>query len=120
MGNERDQLVLEVIAADAYQVIGSLAYSCGVFDDSAVVRALDYFSSVADGEEVDEILPWELSRDNDRLGWGLDFIDSKIEEYQKSDDPVIVKVIEDYRELRVILGGVKDGGFEDEGIEFSF
>lgn len=37
------------VAAEAYQVIGSLASTAELFDDKEVQRALDYFSAVANG-----------------------------------------------------------------------
>lgn len=40
---------------DAYQVIGTLAYYAGLFDDDETMRALDYFSH--EGYE-DDFLPW--------------------------------------------------------------
>ena len=50
------------IAAEAYQVIGALASSAGLFDDKEVQRALDYFSAVANGENPEEaILPWGVT-----------------------------------------------------------
>lgn len=49
----------EQVAAEAYQVIGCLADTAGLFEHKEVVRALDYFSAVAAGKTVeDEILPW--------------------------------------------------------------
>jgi hypothetical protein len=33
-------------------------------DNRDVIRALDYFSSIANGEEVDDILPWGLHLDS--------------------------------------------------------
>ena len=56
----------EEIADEAYQVIGSLA-RVGHIDvaNRDVIRALDYFSAVANGEEVDDILPWGLHLDGE-------------------------------------------------------
>jgi hypothetical protein len=51
----------EEIADEAYQIIGSLARVAHIgIDNRDVIRALDYFSAVANGDEVDEILPWDL------------------------------------------------------------
>ena len=56
----------EEIAAEAYQVIGSLARVTHIgIDNRDVIRALDYFSSIANGEEVDDILPWGLHLDSE-------------------------------------------------------
>jgi len=59
--------ITKKVAAEAYQVIGSLAEAVGVFDDEAVIKALDYFGDIANGEKptrVTEILPWRLKVDN--------------------------------------------------------
>lgn len=48
----------EQIAAEAYQVIGTLAHVVGLFDDPEVARALDYFSRCGTEDEIPEILPW--------------------------------------------------------------
>ena len=52
----------EEVAATAYQVIGALAEYVGLFDDSNVIKALDYFSDIANGtpgERVKgDLLPW--------------------------------------------------------------
>jgi hypothetical protein len=56
----------EEIAEEAYQVIGSLARVAHIdVANRDVVRALDYFSAVANGEEVDDILPWGLHLDSE-------------------------------------------------------
>ena len=49
------------VAAEAYQVIGALASSAGLFESEEVVKALDYFGDIANGQSglrVKEILPW--------------------------------------------------------------
>lgn len=54
----------EDIAAEAYQIIGSLASSTGTFDNTEVIRALDYFWAIANEELISQsnidILPWGL------------------------------------------------------------
>lgn len=51
------------IAAEAYQILGSLAYDTGVFENENVIRALDYFWGIANDEGVDvNILPWGLNQ----------------------------------------------------------
>lgn len=40
---------LEEIIAEAYQVVGSLASSAGLFDDPQVQRALDILANLSDG-----------------------------------------------------------------------
>ena len=56
----------EEIAEEAYQVIGSLARVAHIdVANRDVIRALDYFSAVANGEEVDDILPWGLHLDSE-------------------------------------------------------
>lgn len=45
----------EMVAAEAYQVIGALAEWGGLFDEPEVIRALDYF---ARPDTATEILPW--------------------------------------------------------------
>ena len=50
----------EMMAAQAYQVIGSLVDSAGCFDDPAVQRALDYFSQ---GKHDENFLPWFLTKE---------------------------------------------------------
>lgn len=61
-----EQLALRT-AAEAYQVVGSLASQAGLFDTPEVARALDYFGAIADGEPggcgVTEILPWGFAED---------------------------------------------------------
>ncbi|NJC39792.1 hypothetical protein GGQ87_000050 [Brevundimonas alba] len=47
----------EDVAGEAYQVIGSLAATAGIFNHLEVQRALDYFS----GDLKGEILPFVLS-----------------------------------------------------------
>jgi hypothetical protein len=48
----------EEIAAETYQIIGILAgVTKNEIDNRDVVRALDYFSAVANGEHAGEILP---------------------------------------------------------------
>jgi hypothetical protein len=56
----------EEIAEEAYQVIGSLA-RVGNIDvaNRDVIRALDYFNAVANGEEAGKILPWGLHLDSE-------------------------------------------------------
>jgi len=56
----------EEIAEEAYQIIGNLARVTHIgIDNRDVIRALDYFSSIANGEEVDDILPWGLHLDSE-------------------------------------------------------
>jgi len=51
------------IASQAYQVIDSLAATAGLFDNPEVIRALDYFSDLANGEKFDEgFLPWIVQK----------------------------------------------------------
>jgi hypothetical protein len=55
----------EEIADEAYQIIGSLARVANIdVANRDVIRALDYFSAIANGDEVDEILPWSLHSDS--------------------------------------------------------
>lgn len=50
----------EIVRAQAYQVIGNLLETFGLFDSVEGQRALDYFS----GDEVDEdFLPWPRNAD---------------------------------------------------------
>jgi hypothetical protein len=51
------------VAAEAYQVIGALAFLTGTSDAPEVVRALDYFSGIAPCELDGSILPWLGARD---------------------------------------------------------
>ncbi|MEN8171394.1 MAG: hypothetical protein ABFS03_00790 [Chloroflexota bacterium] len=53
------------LAAQMYQVVGSLAFTEEVFDDPETIRALDYLHSIASGEkEVDyEFLPFRLDNE---------------------------------------------------------
>lgn len=45
--------------AEAYQVIGSLAYQAGVFDHDDVIEALDNTLAAADGRKrPHDLLPW--------------------------------------------------------------
>lgn len=51
------------VAAEAYQVIGALAVSAGLFDRPEVQKALDYFGDIANGDKptrAKDILPWYL------------------------------------------------------------
>lgn len=53
------------VAAEAYQVIGAIAGTAGLFDNSEVQRALDYFGDIAsDGKATRnggrDILPWAV------------------------------------------------------------
>jgi len=67
---ERNNAVVEAedfsrgAAAEAYQVIGAIAYDQQIFDNPNIQRALDYFSDTADGERgsrvKDDILPFSL------------------------------------------------------------
>ncbi len=51
----------EEIAVEAYQIIGSLARVANIdVANRDVIRALDYFNAVANGEDAEEILPWSL------------------------------------------------------------
>jgi len=56
----------EEIAEEAYQVIGNLARVANIdVANRDVIRALDYFSAVANGEEAEDILPWGLHLDSE-------------------------------------------------------
>jgi hypothetical protein len=56
----------EEIAEEAYQVIGNLARVANIdVANRDVIRALDYFSAVANGEESVDILPWGLHLDSE-------------------------------------------------------
>jgi len=56
----------EEIAEEAYQVIGILARVANIdIANRDVIRALDYFDAVANGEEAGEILPWGLHLDSE-------------------------------------------------------
>lgn len=51
------------VAAAAYQIIGALASEAGVFDKPGVIKALDYFGDIANGDEptrATDILPWDI------------------------------------------------------------
>ena len=52
------------VAAEAYQVIGSIADCQQIFDNPSIQRALDYFNDIANGESgsrvKDDILPFSL------------------------------------------------------------
>ena len=65
------------VATKAYQVIGSLADQAGLFDDPAVIKALDYFGDIANTgkpERVKEILPWNISGENKTKSQPLDYV----------------------------------------------
>ena len=52
---------VEEVAAEAYQVIGGLVSTADIdVHNREVIRALDYFSAIANGEEAGDILPWNL------------------------------------------------------------
>ena len=54
------------VAAEAYQVIGALASEAGLFDKPGVIKALDYFGDIANGDDnlrVSDILPWDINSD---------------------------------------------------------
>ncbi len=56
---------VEEIAEEAYQIIGSIARMANIdVDNRDVIRALDYFSAIANGDEAGEILPWVLHLDS--------------------------------------------------------
>ncbi len=56
---------VEEVASEAYQIIGSLASVANIdIHNRDVIRALNYFSAIADGEEAGEILPWSLHLDS--------------------------------------------------------
>ncbi len=56
----------EEIAEEAYQVIGSLSRVANIdIANRDIVRALDYFNAVANGEDAGEILPWSLHMDSE-------------------------------------------------------
>jgi len=56
----------EEIAAEAYQIIGNLARVANIdVANRDVIRALDYFDAIANGDEVDHILPWGLHLDSE-------------------------------------------------------
>jgi hypothetical protein len=56
----------EEIAAEAYQIIGNLARVAHIdVANRDVIRALDYFNAIANGDEVDDILPWSLHLDSE-------------------------------------------------------
>ena len=46
------------VAAEAYQVVGSLAVSQELFEHPETQRALDYFHSVASGNKVKRLTPF--------------------------------------------------------------
>lgn len=49
------------VAAEAYQVIGALASSADLFESKEVVKALNYFGDIANGQDglrVKEVLPF--------------------------------------------------------------
>ena len=49
------------VSAEAYQVIGALASSTGLFENEEVIKALNYFGDIASGQSglrVKEILPF--------------------------------------------------------------
>ncbi len=53
----------EEVAANAYQVIGVLAFGSSIADnipEDEWIRVLDYFSSIANDEEPAELLPWPI------------------------------------------------------------
>ena len=53
----------QIVAAEAYQVIGALAHAAGLFDTPEVTKALDYFGDIANGDKptrAKEILPWHI------------------------------------------------------------
>jgi hypothetical protein len=61
-------LLKNKLAAEAYQVIGALAYETEEFDNPNVIKALDYFGDIANGESptrVKEILPWSLNDEHE-------------------------------------------------------
>ena len=54
----------EEIAAEAYQVIGTIACYANIMDQPEVIRALNYFSKHADSNDIDEdILPWGIYKE---------------------------------------------------------
>ena len=54
----------EEIADEAYQVIVILSRVANIdVANRDVIRALDYFSGIASGDEVGDILPWGLHLD---------------------------------------------------------
>lgn len=65
---KNDNITKEQVAAEAYQVIGALAYETEEFDNPNVIKALDYFGDIANGESptrVKEILPWSLNDEHE-------------------------------------------------------
>jgi len=49
------------VAAEAYQVIATLASDAGLFENMEVIKALNYFGDIANGQSgsrVKEILPF--------------------------------------------------------------
>ena len=57
---------VEEVAEEAYQVIGSLVSVAGIdVQNRDVLRALEHFSAIANGEDTSEILPWSLHLDRE-------------------------------------------------------
>ena len=54
------EVALQTASAQAYQVVGALASEAGLFNHSEVLRALDYFGGIANGDSLpeDSFLPW--------------------------------------------------------------
>jgi hypothetical protein len=58
----------ETIAAQAYQVLGALAADAGLYEHPEVLRAMDYFSGIANGKPpADDFLPWAIQHEPTNL-----------------------------------------------------
>ena len=55
---------VEEVAEEAYQVIGSLVRVANIdIHNRDAIRAMEYFRTIADGEDAGELLPWSLHLD---------------------------------------------------------
>lgn len=58
----------EGIAAQAYIIVGAIAHEFDIMGNSNIIKALDYFSLIANKEEdkaAGQILPWDIGDINE-------------------------------------------------------